>query len=315
MNPRIKLPLCGQVKEHVSFSELGLFNECQWKWLLTKVFGLAADDRSFQMDFGKAVHAGMEVLYSKENNLDHVAATKHALEMYDRLLSELVITDESDLAESQAIRDSISKFYRDCLENPDLQGIQNLKSEMKLFVPILRDDGLDLMFKGFIDIVFIKRLKRKTVIYIADFKTCRWGWPAKKFQDTKVIAQLMLYKHFFCKMTGADPKNISTCFILLKKKPRTEGELTVDVCKVSAGPKATRLALDYLQKTISGMHSYDYEMNLDACKRVWTDPETKNQRSVSCPFFGTDHCQPSSKEFLGGTYVDGKPADANCPAR
>ena len=287
----IHLPLYGQLKEHVSFSELRLFNECPWKWVLVKLFGLPTVDRSFHMDFGKAVHSGMEVLYSPGRDPNVQDATTHALSLYDRSLTELqqIGMHPSDLKEALRIRDLPEKFYEDCLKCPELQGIKTLRSELKIMEDIERNDGLFLKFKGFIDITFVRKLKVKTVIYIADFKTCQWGWDAKKLQDVEVISQILLYKHFFCKMTGADPRNVSIAFILLKKRPK-EGDLTVAVEKIPAGPKATQKALDYLQDTITDMHSYSYEQRFSACKRSWVDRETNEERVASCPFLGTPDC-------------------------
>lgn len=281
----------------MSFSELRLFNECEWRWLLQKVMGQEHSERSFQMDFGSAVHSGMEVLYSEGGTAEKAA--EHALAMYDEALKTLDLSHPSDRAEAYRIRDCIPGFYEDCTKCPELKGITTLKSELRLNEPILRTDGLELNFKGFIDIVFVKKLKYKTVIYIADFKTCQWGWPAKKFQDIEVISQLLLYKHFFCKMLGTDPRNVSLAFILLKKKPK-QGDLTVEVTKIGAGPKATEHALDYLQKTITGMHRYSYEKNYEACVRSWVDQETKEQRTAKCPFVGTEMC-PGSAESATST--------------
>lgn len=294
--PRIHLPLYGQLKEHVSFSELRLFNECPWKWVLVKVFGLPVADRSFQMDFGKAAHAGMEVLYEPSNQLRVGPATDHALSLYDSALAELDGPEmhPSDRIEAYRIREFLPRFYADCLLCPELQGIKTLRSELQLMERIERNDGLAIKFKGFIDITFVRKLKRKTVIYIADFKTCQWGWPASKLQDIEVISQILLYKHFFCKMTGADPRNVSIAFIFLKKLPG-KGELTVEVRKISAGPKATEKALAYLQDTITGMHSYSYEQRFGSCKRSWIDKESKQERTVSCPFLGTPDCLGSEE--------------------
>lgn len=293
---RVHLPLFGQLKEHVSFSELRLFNECQWKWLLLKVFGLSVEDRSYQMDFGKAVHSGMEVLYGPGGTAE--SAAQHAVSMYDEALKTLDLSYSTDRTEAFRIRECIAGFYRDCLLCPELQGITTLKSELQLMQPIVRTDGLDVKFKGFIDIVFIKRLKVKTVIYIADFKTCQWGWPAKKLQDVEVISQLLLYKHFFCKMMGADPKNVSIAFILLKKKPK-DGDLTVSVEKIGAGPKATERALEYMQRTISEMHRYSYDKNYDSCVRSWIDSETKEERTARCPFLDSEACPGSAEASTG----------------
>lgn len=239
------------------------------------------------MDFGKAVHYGMEKMYSSGASPEEAAEI--ALKMYEESLSTLEIDHPSDRAEAERIKQFIPRFYKDCLECTDLQGIQTLRSELKLYEKISRTDGLDLFFKGFIDITYVKKLKRKTVIYLADFKTCQWGWPAEKLQDIEVISQLLLYKHFFCKMMGANPRDVSLAFILLKKKPK-DGDLTVEVKRITAGPKATMRAIEYMQKTISGMHSYSYERNRESCKRVWMDKDTKQQREVVCKFYGTEHC-------------------------
>ncbi len=296
--PRVRLPLYGQLREHVSFSEVRLFNECGWKWVLLKLYGIRVEDGSFQMEFGKAAHSGMEVLYAPETLHDVGVATRHALGIYDEALARMEPgLHPSDLKEARRIRDFLPMFYRDCLVCPELQGIRTLRSELRLMEQIERNDGLSVKFKGFIDITYVKRLKRKTVIYIADFKTCQWGWPAAKLQDIEVISQILLYKHFFCKMTDADPRNVSVAFILLKKRPK-EGDLTVSVERISAGPKATQHALDYLQRAITGMHSYSYEMNLASCKRGWTDSETKEERVATCPFLGTTDCPGSVEQSV-----------------
>ncbi len=300
---KVSLPLYGQLKEHVSFSELRLFNECNWKWLNLKVFGIEVVERSFQMDYGKAVHSGMEVLYSDNGTAE--LATTHALTLYDEALSTIGEMHPSDHKEALRIRELLPAIFRDALLCPDLQGIKPLKSELQLMQPVVRHDGLDVKFKGFIDFIFIRRLKVKSVIYIADFKTCQWGWPASKLQDIEVTSQILLYKHFFCKLTGADPKNVTAAFILLKKKPKRisekgvtpeEFELCVEVVKIPAGPKAMQSAIDYLQKSITGMHSYSYTKNLEACSRSWTDKDTDEERTVSCPFRGTENCIGSEQK-------------------
>lgn len=291
------LPLYGQLREHVSFSELRLFSECQWRWLLRKVMGHDVQDQSFHMDFGKAVHSGMELLYGKDGSVDKAA--EHALAMYDASLAATPPTHPSDLAEATRIRDCIRRFYRDCLVCPELRGITTLRSELRLMQDIDRTDGLALKFKGFIDIVFVKKLKRKTVIYIADFKTCQWGWASEKLGDITVTAQILLYKHFFCKLTGADPKNVKTAFVLLKKRPR-EDDITVQVLEVSPGPKMVNQAIEYMQRSISEMHSYEYEQNFNACRRTWIDRETQQERSSSCQFLGSELC-PGSTEAWAGT--------------
>lgn len=289
--PRIKLPLAGQLRDRISFSELGSFKWCQWKWLLEKVFGLLTDEKSIAMSFGSAIHHGMEILYS-DDKLDSNNAAEKATNKFKELLSDMKIEHESDKKEVEKLYKIIPNIFRDVLLCEDLIGIKPIKSELKLLDKISRNDGLDLSFKGYVDFIFVKKLKIKSVIYIADFKTCTWGWPAKKLQDPEVCAQLLLYKHFFCKLTGADPKNVTLAFILLKKTP-AKGTLSVEVEKIPAGPKAIQEALNYLQNTITQMHSYEYEQNTDSCIRKWKDAETKEERTSICKFLNTEYCNVS----------------------
>jgi len=269
-----------------------MFNTCQWKWALRNVFQIYTEERALAMEFGSAVHSGMEFLYGGEQIADPAEAAKHALEKLEKNLEGLDL-NESEKEELPNLREMMPKFFVDILACPDLDGIRPLKSELKLFEPIARTDGLDVKFKGFIDFIFVKKLKRKTVIYIADFKTCKWGWPAQKLQDIKVIAQILLYKHFFCKLTGADPKNVTAAYILLKKAPR-KNDASIEVIKVSAGPKTTMRAIEYLQDTITAMHRYSYEKNYEACVTSWTDAKTKQIKSFSCPYLGKE-CEGSTQ--------------------
>jgi hypothetical protein len=301
---RESLPLYGQLKEHVSFSELKLFNDCNWKWLLLKVLNVQIpEDRSFQMDFGKAIHSGMEVLYGPDGG-DYIKAAEHATKLYEAALSTIPAMHPTDNTEAQFLKEIITSIFQDSLSCPDLQGIKTLTSEMQLYQNIERTDGLNIKFKGFIDIVFVKKLKIKSVIYIADFKTCQWGWPVDKLRDIEIISQLLLYKHFFCKITGADPKNVTVAFILLKKKPKVisaKGVLPkvydsrVEVVKIPSGPKVIESAINYLQKSLTAMHLYSYNKNFESCTRSWIDAETEEERIVNCPFLNTENCTRSEK--------------------
>ena len=292
VNPIVKLPLYGQLKEHVSYSELNLFKSCQWKWALIHIFKIIPDDPgSLALVFGKAVHSGMEILYSDEGSIEK--ATEHTIIQLSKD-SEILELSESEKIELERLKILVHSIFRDALLCPELQDIRPLKSELGLYEKINRNDGLDISFKGFIDIIFIKKLKRKTVIYIADFKTCTWGWPSKKLMDPQVCAQILLYKHFFVKLTGADPKNVTVAFILLKKNPQ-KNELSVEVAKIGGGPKAIAAAIEYLQSSITMMHGYNYEQNLDSCKRSWIDKETKEEKFVFCPFYKTENCMSSTQ--------------------
>ena len=73
----------------------------------------------------------------------------------------------------------------------------------------IKDSDTGYKFKGFIDLV-IKTSDGK--YHIIDWKTCSWGWDAKKRSDKYITYQLTLYKKFFCEKHNVDPKMVETSF-------------------------------------------------------------------------------------------------------
>ena len=146
-------------------------------------------------------------------------------------------------------------------------GYEVVSTEEQLMVPI---DGHDKKFKGYIDAVF------KTpdgVIHIVDWKSCSWGWDARKRADPMVVYQLILYKHFYALQHNLDPKNIETHFALLK---RTAKDNNVEFFRVTSGPKRIDNALKLLQKALYNVSRKRFMKNRLSCK--------------SCTFYKTEHC-------------------------
>ena len=84
--------------------------------------------------------------------------------------------------------------------------------EEELFIPIDKN----LIFKGYIDIVLHNT---KTDEYkIIDLKTSYRGWKDNKKKDIFTRAQLGLYKYYFAKKHNVAISNITTEFIILKRK-------------------------------------------------------------------------------------------------
>lgn len=279
--------MLGQLKAHVSYSEVRQFNQCEWKWYLNVILKQQVEERALAMEFGSAIHSALELMYGPER-LSVEDATNKALEEFEKNLEGLELREDEG-RELMKLSWLVPRILRDCTTNEDLQGIVPLKTELRIMEPIARTDGLNLNFKGFVDFIFEKKLKRKRVIYIADFKTCQWGWLPQKLMDPEVCAQILLYKYFFCRLTGADPKDVTCAFILLKKNPRP-GDSHVQVCKVGGGPKALERAIEYLQTTITKMHSGSYKMNTESCVFSWIDRATEELREIRCPYLGTDLC-------------------------
>ena len=143
-------------------------------------------------------------------------------------------------------------------------------TEEDIMEAIREYEGAEYDFKGFIDLV-LKTGDGK--YHIIDWKTCSWGWDAKRRSDPMTTYQLTYYKHYFAIKHGIDPKNIETHFALLK---RTAKKNKVEIFRVTSGKKRTENALKMLKDAL-------YYIN-----RKFT---IKNRLSCKyCDFYKTKHC-------------------------
>lgn len=280
------------MRPHVSYSELASFaTECKWKWKLDYLEGRRSSAYSVHFDFGTSIHEGLELHLTRKSPISVDDAVKHFREKFSSLYAKN--GDKYDKKVSQKDIDgllvsgeNILRHLDDCQE---LKGAEVVHNEYPLFEDIQREDGVEVKFKGFIDIVLKSKDKRdNTILYICDFKTCSWGWSGEDRQNRWKHYQLFLYKYFLCKKFNIDPKNVRTAFILLKKKPAA-GVSPIEFFPVSAGPVSVQRSLDVLNSTITEMAAHDkdgdFEKNRDCCK---------NKYGNVCPYYNTDLC-PNEK--------------------
>ena len=129
-----------------------------------------------------------------------------------------------------------------------------------------------LKLKGFIDLV-IKTDDGK--YHVIDWKTCSWGWDARRKNDKMVTYQLTLYKNYFCQKHNIDPQNVETYFALLK---RTAKKNNVEFVKVSSGNVKMKNAVNLVTKALYNITQKNYMKNKLACSK--------------CEFYGSqsNHC-------------------------
>lgn len=305
------------MRPRVSFSEMNQFKECQHRWRLDylekrrgKVFGV-------HMDFGTALHGAIELWKSREAILTKETAVPHFRQEFEKLLTEnrsrykakeqeaLDAPPEEDGAPAHNSKDFFLRAGTNIIERFDeceeLSTAQVVYNEFELDEPIERNDGLDVRFKGYIDMVIKTRAKNgDTVLYVCDFKTCGWGWTREKKTDAQTHQQVMLYKHFLAKKFDLDPKLVRTAFVLLKKRPAKK-DPPVEFFPVSAGPVTVQRALDDLDSTITRMNRCVTSGRFDKAIGVSPDvlknyvPGTPigfcvNDFGDRCPHLGTSLC-------------------------
>ena len=146
-------------------------------------------------------------------------------------------------------------------------------------------DQSDIKFKGFVDcIIKTKNSKGKDEIWIIDWKTTgASGWdgfkqPNGKFyakkSDFTYTSQIGFYKKFISEKLGIDLKDIKCAFIFLKRG--TTQEKSIDILKVSAGPKFIEKVDKLLKQMINMVNKGMYFKNQENCKY--------------CPFANSEHC-------------------------
>tara|TARA_Y100000034_G_C6900587_1_gene416401 strand:+ start:1260 stop:2039 length:780 start_codon:yes stop_codon:yes gene_type:complete len=255
---------------HISFSELRNWVQCPYYHKLTYVDRVTKFEGNEFTAFGKAIHSTCEkLLAEKKNN----GAEQYFFEQFEKELTELIdkkVELKQDLVSSMEtqgtkivdlILPAVSEYLGDYTV---------ISSEELLKVPVDLQNLDDYSFKGFIDLV-VKTSDGK--YHIIDWKTCGWGWDARKKAEPMVTYQLTLYKHYFAKKHGVDPKNIETHFALLK---RTAKKDNVEIFRVTSGPKKTDNALKLLNKALYSISRKRYIKNRLSCGR--------------CEFNNTEHC-------------------------
>jgi RecB family exonuclease len=250
---------------HISFSALKDWNFCAWYHKLTRIDGIGGFEGNAYTAFGNAIHEVCEKkLLKEEVNEDDMFIRR-----FEHFLGELnEEQDEKLVGEMREQGKAILPEIEDALE--DYFGeYEVLGSEIPLDEKI--DDEDEYVFKGFIDGVVATPDGK---VHIFDWKTCSWGWDAKRRNSPMTTYQLTLYKHYFARKMNIDPKSIETHFALLK---RTSKKDRVEFFRVTSGPRKTENALKLLKKALYNIKNKRYIKNRLSCK--------------FCAFNKTEHCR------------------------
>ena len=249
---------------HISFSALKDWNTCAWYHKLTRIDKIRGFTGNAFTAFGNAIHDVCEKKLLKEE----IEEEDYFLERFEHFLGTLdKAPDQKLVSDMRTQGKAILPEIEDALE--DYFGeYEVLGSEIPLDEPIEGED--DFIFKGYIDGVIATPDGK---VHIFDWKTCSWGWDAKRRSAPMTTYQLTLYKYFFARKMEIDPKNIETHFALLK---RTSKKDKVEFFRVTSGPRKTENATKLLKKALYNIKNKRYIKNRLSCK--------------FCDFNKTEHC-------------------------
>ncbi len=255
---------------HISYSELKNWWTCPHKHKLIHIDEIDGFQGNQYTAFGTALHDVCESMLL-DPKVEKEAVKLFESNFFDQIksLKDKDISFDKDMAKDMYIQGKdiipeIMPAVEDYFEEYEV-----FSTEEKIYEDIEDIEG-DYKFKGYIDLV-IKTSDNK--YHIIDWKTCSWGWNAKKRADPQITYQLTFYKHFFAKKHGIDPNMIETHFALLK---RTAKKNRVEIFRVTSGNIKTKNALNILYKAIHNISKKVFVKNRLSCKY--------------CEFYGTKHC-------------------------
>jgi len=253
---------------HISYSELKDWSFCAWYHKLTRINKIDGFKGNEYTAFGTAMHSVCEKKLLREEIDDdffvkqlrkNISELDEEVEINKKLVVDMVDQGKQIIPE---IQDALDNYFEEY-------------EVMSVELPLMEDiDGEDdYKFKGFIDAI-VSTPDGK--VHIFDWKTCSWGWNAKKRSDKLVTYQLTLYKHYFCQKMNIDPKNVETHFALLK---RTAKKSRVEFFRITSGNKKTENALKLLRTALYNIQNKRYIKNRLSCTGGY-----------GCKFYKTKHC-------------------------
>ena len=263
-------------KPHVSFSEVKMWKECPWRHKLVHIDKLSEFEPSPHLDYGTIVHEGVEnFLNTREMDIPDVL--KKLEEKWDEngFDTQEYIEKQTAAARSQGWKykhvnlDGWKESASNCLKRlpsfmeENFGNWKTIEAEHQLYEDIQGASGEK--FKGFIDALILSNIDGKKKVWLIDWKTASpRGWNRQKRQDFLMQAQLMLYKSFWSEKMLLRSKDISCGFVLLKKQ--TPENKSVEMIKVSAGPKMMEKSQKLVRSTIKGIKSGLLLKNRESCR-------------------------------------------------
>ena len=257
------------MSKYISFSQLKNWVKCPFYHKLSNIDKVdGAFSGNIYTAFGSALHETIENhLENKITSNDLKSFFGDSFQKERSLLKEEIRDDHYNQFLLQG--ENLVKKYKKNLDSYFGGNYEIIKCEEEIFEDISNYNGNPFKFKGFIDLV----VKQGDTYHILDWKTCSWGWDAKKKADKMIVYQLIFYKHYYALKHGIDPNKIECHFGLLK---RTAKRNEIEIFKVTSGKRRTENAMKLLVQALHNIDNGVYIKNRNSC--------------TYCEFKGTVHC-------------------------
>ena len=185
----------------ISFSQLSMYNQCQYKWYLSYIENLKSNKSNVNLIFGTSMHfvlqSYIDIMFKLSiKNADALDLNKMLL---DKMKEEFIKASES--GEDPCTKEDLIGFYQDGVAIIDFfkkhrqDYFSNKGYELVgIELPLKIDMKHNTTWISYLDLVI--RDVVTDIITIIDFKTSTNGWKDYKKKDDGTISQLVLYKKF-----------------------------------------------------------------------------------------------------------------------
>ena len=208
----------------ISYTQFSMWKECPFRWKLNYIDKNRTKVETINTLFGRSMHEVLQeyltVMYTK------TIPEADSLDLQQMLfvrMSENFKMSLGNGSEMSITKDEMVEFFEDgCaiigffLKNKSdyfaKRGFELVGVEVPIEWPI--QNGVTMY--GYLDVVIRDTVLNRIKIY--DFKTSHQGWNKYQKADKKKLTQLVLYKAFYAKQYGYDPKDVDVEFLILKRK-------------------------------------------------------------------------------------------------
>jgi hypothetical protein len=274
--------------DHISFSSLKYFIKCPRLFYCEKIAKVNPFTGNEHTITGSGVHKAFEFYFSKYK--------QHSGDVYKQMfnISKKEIEEEASriIKSGYDLPDDVikkswqtsDKMIKNCL--PRLQmfigpraKVVQAELEIKYNLAQLGWDS-DIFFEAHVDLV----TERTGEITLWDYKTAGKPWDNQKKTDLEqVTSQLLLYKYFYSKQYGVEPKNIRTIFVVMSKRYPYD----IDCWEVKFNMAQLNTMLAHMKNCLDSIKNNNYECL--GLKNGCVDYASKTQKYY-CKYFCNGTC-------------------------
>lgn len=223
-----KIEIDHRYQKSVSYSQLSMYNNCQYSWYLAYVKKKKVFKPGIHLLYGTSLHEALQEYLNKMYNESIKSADDMDITGYFE--SRMIENYKSDLTNNDnqhyCTKEEFKEFIADGIASLDWFKKNRAKYFSKkdtelvgIEIPLLQtisDYSPNVLIQGYIDFILYSKSSDSYTIF--DIKTSTRGWSDKEKKDENKLSQILLYKHFYSKALNIPEDKIDVKFFIVKRK-------------------------------------------------------------------------------------------------